>query len=171
MEPFPDPGRLPVAQPSPARHPGAAAHLLRQHLPRDAALEHKQDAGQRRPVRDRWPAAFRLWPLRRQQRFDQGPQFIGYERLGHAAQNSPPVPPFPVSLGALSSTLAIFDPLIRGAWPVTRQRHCSRCRCRWQRDRSRGRSAGPGRRALDRRAAKPAYRARPPPSAHDRPAR
>jgi hypothetical protein len=101
MQPVPDPSRLPVAQPPPARHPRPAAHLLGEHLPRDAALQHKQDAGQRRPVWDRWSTAFRLRPLRRQQWFDQGPQFIGYERLGHAAQNGPILPPFPVSLGVL----------------------------------------------------------------------
>jgi len=73
----------------------------------------------------------------------------------------------------LSSTLAIFDSLvlIHGAWPVTRQGHCSGCRCRWRRGRSRWRSAGLGRRALDRCAATPACRARPHLSAHDRPAR
>ena len=93
---------LPVAQPSPASHARAATPLLRQHLPGDAALQHKDDAAQRRPVRDRRPTALRLRPLRRQQRFDQGPQFIAYKGLGHAAQNSPHLPPFPALLGALS---------------------------------------------------------------------
>jgi hypothetical protein len=48
------------------------------------------------PVRDRRSAASRLRPLRRQQRFDQYPQFIAYERLAHAGQNSLLLPPFPV---------------------------------------------------------------------------
>src|SRR3954453_15215126 len=38
MQLFPDTGRLPVAQPSLTRHARPAAHLLREHLPRDAAL-------------------------------------------------------------------------------------------------------------------------------------
>ncbi|MGD9618168.1 MAG: hypothetical protein AB7O13_25435, partial [Alphaproteobacteria bacterium] len=43
-----------------------------------------------------------LRPLRRQQRFDQVPQLIGQERLGHAAHNSPLAPSFPVLLGILN---------------------------------------------------------------------
>jgi hypothetical protein len=54
-------------------------------------------------VRDRRPATFRLRPLWREQQFDARPQLIGYERLGHATHNSPPIPPFPVPLGALNS--------------------------------------------------------------------
>lgn len=46
MQALPDPGCLPVAQPSPARHAAAAAHRLRQVFPADAGLEDKQDTGQ-----------------------------------------------------------------------------------------------------------------------------
>jgi hypothetical protein len=53
---------LPVAQPSPARHARAATHLLRQHFPRQTALQNKQNAGQCGPVRDWRPAAFRPRP-------------------------------------------------------------------------------------------------------------
>lgn len=39
-------GGLPsVAQATPARHSTATAHLLRKHLPRNAAFEDKQNAG------------------------------------------------------------------------------------------------------------------------------
>ena len=79
----------------------SAGHLLRQHLPGQAAPQHEQDAGQRRPVWEQRPTAFRLWPLRWEQRLDQGPSFVGNERLGQAAQNSPLKPPCPVLLGVL----------------------------------------------------------------------
>ena len=58
MQPVPDAGGLPLAQPPPARHPRPATHLRGQHLPGDAALQHKQDATQRRPMRQRWPPPF-----------------------------------------------------------------------------------------------------------------
>ncbi len=109
MQLSPDTDRLPVAQPSPACHARPTAHLLGEHLPGDAALQNKQDAGQRRPVWDRWPTAFRLRPLRRQQRFDQGPQFIRYKRIGHAAQNGLLLPPFPVSLGVLNRQMSEYS--------------------------------------------------------------
>ena len=64
-------------------HPRAAAHLGRQHLPGNAALEHKQDARQRGAARDRRPATLRLRPLRRNQRRNQSPQFIRNKRCCH----------------------------------------------------------------------------------------
>ena len=85
----PDARRLPVAQPAPARHPRAAARLGRQHLPRDAAPQHGDDAGQRRPVRDRRPAALRLRARGRQQRRDRRPEIIRNEGTGHARHNAP----------------------------------------------------------------------------------
>ena len=45
MQLLPHPGLLPGTQPPPAGH--AAALLLRQHLPGDAAPQQEQDAGQR----------------------------------------------------------------------------------------------------------------------------
>jgi hypothetical protein len=47
---------LPVAQAPPARHSRPAAQFARQHLPRDAAAKHKQNAGEARAIRDAWPA-------------------------------------------------------------------------------------------------------------------
>ena len=47
-----------------------------QHLPREAALQHNQNAAQRRPVRQRGPAALRSGPLRWPQRFANGPELI-----------------------------------------------------------------------------------------------
>ena len=61
MEALPHLGLLPVPQPPPARHPAAAAHLLRSHLPGNAALEDEQDAAERRTIRDTArPSAFGL---------------------------------------------------------------------------------------------------------------
>lgn len=48
----PDTCRLPIPQPPPARHSGAARHLLRQHLPWYASSQHEQNTGQRSPVVD-----------------------------------------------------------------------------------------------------------------------
>lgn len=46
MELVPDPCPLPVAQAPPAGHARTTAQLLGQHLSRDAALEHEEDAGE-----------------------------------------------------------------------------------------------------------------------------
>ena len=46
MELAPDACLLPVAQPSPTGHSAATAHLQRQQLPRNAALQDEDDAGQ-----------------------------------------------------------------------------------------------------------------------------
>jgi hypothetical protein len=53
---------LPVAQPTPARHPRPTPEFLRQHLPRDTATEDKENAGQTCAIRDARPSAF--WPTR-----------------------------------------------------------------------------------------------------------
>ena len=53
----PHTGHMPVAQPSPARHPRTAAQFLRQHLPRDACAEDKENAGQACAIRDTRPSA------------------------------------------------------------------------------------------------------------------
>jgi hypothetical protein len=51
--------QLPVAQTSPARHPGPAAQFVWQHLPGDAAAKDKENAGQARSIGDARPAASR----------------------------------------------------------------------------------------------------------------
>lgn len=60
---------LPIPHTTPAGHFRTAAHLGRQHIPRDADLQHKQDGRQRGPVRHRQPPA--LWAG--QQRLDHRP--------------------------------------------------------------------------------------------------
>jgi len=98
MELRPDPGGLPPPQPAPAGHAGATAHLLRQHLPRDARAQNEEDAGQRGAIRHARTTAFRLRGLTRQQRLHHRPERVGHKGLAHAPLNAPD----PVLLGALS---------------------------------------------------------------------
>ena len=49
---------LPLLESAPAGHSAAAAQLLREHLPGDAALEHKENAGDRLAVRDARATSF-----------------------------------------------------------------------------------------------------------------
>jgi hypothetical protein len=90
---------MPVAEPAPARHAGATPHLLREPLPLDARLQHEEDAGQARAVRDGAPPALRARAVRRQEGSDQAPEVVRYERRGH----TPPPPARPVLLGSLSA--------------------------------------------------------------------
>src|ERR671920_380255 len=52
VQPFPHARLMPFLQASPASHPRSAAHLLREHLPGDAALQHEDDARQSCPIVD-----------------------------------------------------------------------------------------------------------------------
>ena len=76
MQPLPHPCFVPLLEATPAGHPGATSHLLGQHLPGDATLEDKQDAGESCPVVDAGPATFGLGRLFWQKRLDLFPQFI-----------------------------------------------------------------------------------------------
>jgi hypothetical protein len=75
----------PIAKLPPTAHATAAAEFLRQHLPRDTASQHEQDAGQRLPVAHRLAAGiakaprFRCW----QKWFDQIPKHVVHDQLGH----------------------------------------------------------------------------------------
>src|SRR5205085_413530 len=89
QELLPDAPALPVPQPAPARHTGATAHFLRQHLPRDAAVQDEDNPGQAGPVIHGWSAALAgLGAMARQEGLDDLPQFVGYKRASHGA---PPV--------------------------------------------------------------------------------
>jgi hypothetical protein len=83
VQPGPDPGRLPVAEPAPAGHAAAAAHLPRQHRPGDAGADHEDDALERLAVVEGWTAALRAWRSFGEQRRDQRPERVGDERFGH----------------------------------------------------------------------------------------
>jgi hypothetical protein len=102
--------------PSPSHSPARVAAS-----PKRAALQHENSAAQCRPMRERRPTAFRLWPLRRQQRLNQGPQLIGRDGPGHAAPRSPLALPFQVLSGALSA-----DATGRATSPATAMRYRSR---------------------------------------------
>lgn len=68
---LPDAASVPVSQATPAGNPGPAAHLLGQHVPREAAFEDEYDAGQAGPITDwRTPSLTGLGLVTRQQRFD-----------------------------------------------------------------------------------------------------
>ena len=81
MERVPHARLVPVAQPAPAGHAAAAAHLLRQHLPRDAALQDEDDPGQAGPVRHPGVAALGLGSLGREERLDHRPELVTDQRL------------------------------------------------------------------------------------------
>jgi hypothetical protein len=53
---IPQTRQLPVAQASPARHPSTATQSVWKHLPRDAAAEDKENAGETRSIRDARPS-------------------------------------------------------------------------------------------------------------------
>src|SRR5436853_4894658 len=74
---------LPIAQAAPARHPRPAPEFLREHLPRDAAAEDEQNAGETRAIGDARPSAFRPTWWSWQERFDKIPQRIGKQRRSH----------------------------------------------------------------------------------------
>ena len=100
MQMLPETRLLPVAQPTPATHPAAAAYLSRQHLPGQPGAQDEQDTGQRRPVSDRTSAALRTWPGRRQMRGDLAPEIIGQKRTCQTDQR-PTKRSVPVLLGPL----------------------------------------------------------------------
>ena len=74
---------LPIAQAAPTRHPRPAPEFLREHLPRNAAAEDEQNAGETRAIRNARPSAFRPTWWSWQERFDKIPQRIGKQRRSH----------------------------------------------------------------------------------------
>ena len=83
VQPRPHSGRVPLAQPAPARL-AAAAEFQRQLAPLDAGAQHEQDASQGCTVRGTGPSALQLRPLRRQQRLHHHPQIVRNKQR-HAA--------------------------------------------------------------------------------------
>ena len=83
---IPHAGSLPIAQAAPTRHPRTALEFLREHLPRDAAAEDEQNAGETRAIRNTRPSAFRPTWWSGQERFDKIPQRAGKQRRSHARQ-------------------------------------------------------------------------------------
>jgi hypothetical protein len=83
VEELPHSGLVPFLEATPAGHSGTAAHLLGQHLPRDAALEDEQYASDSGAVVDTGPAALGLGRLFGQQWLDHFPQFVCNEFFSH----------------------------------------------------------------------------------------
>ncbi len=89
MQSIPYAGSLPISQTSPARHAAAEAQLLRQVLPRDAGLQHIQDAVERSSVIDRAsPSALGRGSELRNQRFQRHPQLIADFASCYAADDT-----------------------------------------------------------------------------------
>jgi YD repeat-containing protein len=93
MDQIPHARLLPVAQATPARHPGPAPEFLREHLPGNAATKDEHNAGEARAIRNARPSPQRPPWWNGQERFDKNPQRIWKQRCGHtgsryfAAQN------------------------------------------------------------------------------------
>ena len=83
MDEIPHTRQLPIAQAPPASHPRPAPEFLREHLPRNAAAEDKQNAGETRAIGDARPSAFRPTRWSWQKRFDKIPQRFGEQRSGN----------------------------------------------------------------------------------------
>ncbi len=99
MKLVPDAGLLPIAETPPAGHATTAAHFLREHLPRDARAQHKDDSRERSPIVHGWTATVGFRLFGRQERLDDRPQRISQKRFSHASI----VHQFKVLLGALSN--------------------------------------------------------------------
>jgi hypothetical protein len=86
VEPFPHAGPLPAGQPPPARDTRTAAHLAREHPPRDPAAQHEQDARKDRPIRDRLSSGVPPIPSATfgKQWFDPTPEVVIDEGWAHA---------------------------------------------------------------------------------------
>lgn len=90
-KPFPDAGLLPVAQTAPTSRAADAAECHRQHLPRNPALEHEDDASEDGTVRHTGAATLRLGRFLGQERFDGLPQVIGDQsRALHGPDDATP---------------------------------------------------------------------------------
>ena len=98
MKPSPHPSFMPLLKTPPACHAGPAAHLLREHLPRDARLKYEQNARECGSIAHARATALRLGSLFWQKRFYDRPQFVCYEWLRHRLS----IPDRGVLLGALS---------------------------------------------------------------------
>ncbi len=95
VQPIPHLGSLPRLQPSPTGAPGTAAHFLGQHLPWDPGTQHKHDPGRCRSIgnslRAPWiPLVPALGP--RHEWFDNIPQFVVDQGLGHRASQGKKMP-------------------------------------------------------------------------------
>jgi len=77
VDPRPEAGGGPFAQPPPAGNPAAATHLGRDQPPRHAGAKHVHDARQTGPVGNPGTTALRFGRLGRQKGLDLAPESIG----------------------------------------------------------------------------------------------
>jgi hypothetical protein len=110
MQRRPHPGRLPVAEPSPAGHAGTAAHLLGQPRPRDAGVEHEGDALQRLAVVERRAAALRARRSFGEQGRHQCPERVRDQMFGYPPRLATPHRSREVSLRALNTSRVSVHP-------------------------------------------------------------
>jgi hypothetical protein len=97
VTPSPHSGFVPLLNTTPPGHPGSTAHLLREHLPGYARLEHEQYARECGSIAHARATALRLGSLFWQKRFYDRPQFVCYEWFWHGLS----LPDRGVLLGAL----------------------------------------------------------------------
>lgn len=83
MEPVPHASLLPRAQAAPAGHATAAAEFLGQVLPGQTSLEHKEDAGECRPIGDAGTPTFGFGKFKWEQRRDDLPERVADQGFGH----------------------------------------------------------------------------------------
>ncbi len=89
MKPMPYALRLPISQTSPARHATAETQFLRQVFPRNASLQHIQDAAERGSIIDRASSsALGRGSELRNQRFQSHPQLVADFASCHAADDT-----------------------------------------------------------------------------------
>jgi hypothetical protein len=98
MKPLPHPDVVPLLEAPPAGHPRAAAHLPGEHLPGNSRLEHEQNARKSCAIAHARAPALGFRRLLRQEWFDYGPKFVGYEWFRHGRR----ILDHGVLLGALS---------------------------------------------------------------------
>ena len=93
VQQVPDAFVLPIAQASPTGHPRSAAQFPWQHLPRNAAAQHEEDAGETDAIRDARPSTVRhswhSWhprhprhPRHPTYRLARAEDFVEFVRLG-----------------------------------------------------------------------------------------
>jgi hypothetical protein len=82
VQPRPHARRVPLVQPVPQRH-AAAAHLVGEVFPGDAALQDEQDPGEAHAAVDPRVPAERARLMLGQQGFDERPQVVRDQQLGH----------------------------------------------------------------------------------------
>jgi len=124
MEPVPDSGLTPAAEPPPAGDARAKPQLGWKVIPVDAGIEHEQNALQTSSVIERHRPA-RSWPVDRQQRLDSDPELlVDLPRLRHTGSTSRPRPQAAPPVRSARNLKSVLIPLRHLALPVARLARC-----------------------------------------------